>query len=77
MYIRLPAYANVTPTFAKLSKFIFYVKLYNILALLLRYNGYNYERVVEIIVANNRVNMPGIGGHSYDTLSLVWLLKHC
>lgn len=56
MYIRLPAYANVIPIFAKLSKFIFYVKIYTILALMLRYNGYNYERVVEIIVANNRVN---------------------
>lgn len=77
MYIRLPAYANVTPIFAKLSKFIFYVKLYNILALLFRYNCYNYERVVEIIVANNRVNMPRIGGYSYDTLSLVWLLNYC
>lgn len=44
------------------------------------YNGYNYDRVVEIIVANNRVNgrnLPGIGGPSYDTLSLVWLLTHC
>lgn len=56
MYIRLPAYANVIPIFCELSKFIFYVKIYTILALMLGYNGYNYERVVEIIVANNRVN---------------------